>query len=101
MEQTQFASHNQLTLETVRTLEYGPQRRIWLLRCIRCGQYYLKGYEQLQDWADGDGQARVYYRPISLDQLREAEQSLTRAWELIQSRPHIFWDEKGQLRWLL
>ena len=101
MEQKQFASHSQLTFETARTLEYGPGRRLWLLRCVECGQYYLKGYQQLQDWADGEGQARVYYRPITPDQVREIDQSLERARELLYSRPYILWDEQGQLRWWL
>lgn len=101
MEQKQFASHSQLTLEAVRTLEHGPERRMWLLRCIKCGQHYLKGYQQLRDWADGEGQARVYYRPITPDQVREVDQSLERAWELVHSRPYILWDEQGGLRWWL
>jgi hypothetical protein len=101
MGQKQFASHNQLTLEPVRTLEYGPGRRMWLLRCVKCGQYYLKGYQQLQDWVEGQGQVRVYYRPVTPNQLHEIDQSLERAWELVQSRPYILWDEQGRLRWWL
>ena len=40
MAQEQFASHRELTLEVVRTLENSPDRRLWLLRCTDCGQYY-------------------------------------------------------------
>ena len=100
MGQREFAGHNQLKLEVVRTLEYGRKRRLWLLRCQDCGQHYLKGYKQLGDWVKGEGKARVQYRPIDPDQLRKIELSLTQAWKLVDSRPYILWDEKGQLHWL-
>jgi hypothetical protein len=100
MEQKEFSSHNQLKLEVVRTLEYGRERRLWLLRCQDCGQHYLKSYQQLNDWAEGEGKVQVQYRPIAPDQLRKIELSLKQAWKLADSRPYILWDEKGQLHWL-
>jgi len=99
MAQEQFASHRELTLEVVRTLENSPDRRLWLLRCTDCGQYYLKGYEQFRDWADGEGKAHVRYRPITPDQVREADRSLKRAWKMVHSRPYILWDDQGRLCW--
>jgi hypothetical protein len=99
--QEQFANHNQLTLKVVRTLEHAPNRRLWLLRCTDCGQYYLKGYEQIKDWADGEGKVQVKYRPITDEQVREADRSLKRAWKMARSRPYILWDEEGRLRWRL
>jgi len=99
--QEQFASHNELPLEVVRTLEYNNDRRLWLLRCTNCGQYYLKGYEQLNDWADGEGKVTVRYRPITPDQVREVDQSLKRAWKMVHSRPYILWDDQGRLHWQL
>ena len=99
--QEKFASHDELTLEVVRTLESGPQRRLWLLRCTDCGQCYLKAYEQLEDWADGGGKVQVRYRPISSAQVREVDLSLTLAWDLVHSQPFLLWDEQGQLDWIL
>ena len=84
----------------VRTLERGPERRLWLLRCLDCGQFYLKSYEQLEDWADGGGRTQVQYRPINPAQVHEVDVSLNQAWKLVHSRPYILWEEEEKLRWV-